>query len=82
VIPSARGALGTHCSRDSRAIARIQALRRNTRAEIAEKISAYLAAGAREVWVVDDAGLPEIHTSAGQAASSALGFTVPRPPAA
>jgi Uma2 family endonuclease len=54
----------------------------NTRAEIAEKISAYLAAGAREVWVVDDAGLPEIHTSAGQAASSALGFTVPRPPAA
>lgn len=54
----------------------------NTRAEIAEKVAAYLAAGAREVWVVGDDGAPEMHTSAGLAAASTLGFVLPRPPQA
>lgn len=54
----------------------------NTRAEIGEKVAAYLAAGAREVWVVGDDGVPEIHTSAGRVAASALGFDLPRPPPA
>jgi Uma2 family endonuclease len=52
----------------------------NTRAEIAEKTAAYLAAGAREVWVVGDDGVPEIHTSAGRVPASTLGFELPRPP--
>lgn len=51
----------------------------NTRAEIHEKVAAYLAAGAREVWVVGDDGVPEIYTSAGLVESSALGFDLPRP---
>lgn len=51
----------------------------NTRAEIGEKVAAYLAAGAREVWVVGDDGVPEIHTSAGRATASALGFQLPPP---
>jgi Uma2 family endonuclease len=54
----------------------------NTRAEIGEKVAAYLAAGAREVWVVGDDGVPEIRTSAGRVAASALGFDLPRPPPA
>jgi hypothetical protein len=54
----------------------------NTRAEIGEKVAAYLAAGAREVWVVGEDGVPEIHTSAGRVAASALGFDLPRPPKA
>ena len=54
----------------------------NTRAEIDEKIAAYLAAGAREVWVVGADGVPEIHTTDGQVAASALGFHLPRPPKA
>jgi Uma2 family endonuclease len=53
----------------------------NTRIEMAEKAAAYLAAGAKEVWVVDEDGVPEIHTSAGQVSSSTLGFELPRPPA-
>jgi Uma2 family endonuclease len=52
----------------------------NTRAEMAEKRAAYLAAGAREVWIVGEDGAPEIHTSAGQVATSTLGFELPRPP--
>jgi hypothetical protein len=43
----------------------------NTRAEIGEKVAAYLAAGAREVWVVGEDGVPEIHTSAGRVPASA-----------
>jgi Uma2 family endonuclease len=54
----------------------------NTRAEIDEKVAAYLAAGAREVWVVGDDGVPQIHTSAGRASASTLGFELPRPPQA
>jgi Uma2 family endonuclease len=51
----------------------------NTRAEIGEKVAAYLTAGAREVWVVGDDGAPDIHTSAGRATVSELGFELPRP---
>ena len=54
----------------------------NTRAEIAEKVAAYLAAGSREVWVVADDGVPEIHTIDGRVGSSALKFDLPRPPKA
>ena len=54
----------------------------NTRAEIAEKVAAYLAAGSREVWVVGDDGVPEIHTTAGRIGASTLGFDLPRPPKA
>jgi Uma2 family endonuclease len=53
----------------------------NTRAEIDEKVAAYLAAGSREVWVVGDDGVPEIYAS-GQIATSALGFDLPHPPKA
>jgi Uma2 family endonuclease len=53
----------------------------NTRIEMAEKTAAYLAAGAKEVWIVDEDGVPEIHTSAGQVSASTLGFELPRPPA-
>ncbi|HVJ31021.1 MAG TPA: Uma2 family endonuclease [Gammaproteobacteria bacterium] len=54
----------------------------NTRAEIGEKVAAYLAAGSREVWVVGDDGVPEIHTTDGRIAASTLGFDLPRPPKA
>ena len=54
----------------------------NTRAEIAEKVAAYLAAGAREVWVVGDDGVPEIHGGDGRIGTSTLGFELPRPPEA
>jgi hypothetical protein len=49
---------------------------------MAEKTAAYLAAGAKEVWIVDEDGVPEIHTSAGRVPTSTLGFELPRPPAA
>jgi Uma2 family endonuclease len=49
----------------------------NTRVHTTEKIAAYIAAGAKEVWVVDDSGVAEIHTSAGRVASSTLGFELP-----
>ena len=50
----------------------------NTPAEISEKVAAYLAAGAREVWVVGDDGVPEIHTNGGRAGASGLAFEIPR----
>lgn len=50
----------------------------NTSAEIGEKVAAYLAAGAREVWVVGDDGVPEIHTAGGRVAASGLGFELLR----
>jgi hypothetical protein len=53
----------------------------NTRIEMTEKTAAYLAAGAKEVWIVDEDGVPEIHTIAGQVPASTLGFELPRPPA-
>jgi Uma2 family endonuclease len=55
---------------------------RNTRAEIAEKVAAYLAAGSREVWVVGDDGVPEIHSADGRIATSTLELDLPRPPKA
>jgi len=53
----------------------------NTRIEMTEKTAAYLAAGAKEVWVVDENGIPEIYTNAGRVSASTLGFELPRPPA-
>jgi len=53
----------------------------NTSAEIAEKVQAYLAAGASEVWIVGSDGVPEIHASSGRVAASGLGFELPRPDA-
>ena len=47
---------------------------------MAEKKAAYLAAGAREVWIVGDDGVPEIYTNAGRVSASTLGFELPRPP--
>lgn len=52
----------------------------NTPIEITEKTAAYLAAGAKEVWIVGEDGVPEIHTSAGRVATSTLGFEPPRLP--
>ena len=52
----------------------------NTRIEMEEKAAAYLAAGAKEVWIVGEDGVPEIHTSAGRVSASTLGFELPRPP--
>ena len=54
----------------------------NTRAEIGEKVAAYLANGSREVWVVGGDGVPEIHTSSGRVETSTLGFDLPHPPKA
>jgi Uma2 family endonuclease len=50
---------------------------RNTRAEMAEKRAAYLAAGAKEVWIVGEDGVAEIYTNAGKAPASTLGFELP-----
>lgn len=47
---------------------------------MAEKVAAYLAAGAREVWLVGEEGAPEIYTHAGRVPASTLGFELPRPP--
>ncbi len=52
---------------------------RNTRAEMAEKIAAYLTAGAQEVWIVGDDGVADIHTGAGRVPASTLKFRLPRP---
>ena len=54
----------------------------NTRAEIGEKIAAYLEAGAREVWVVGYDGVPEMYTTDGRISASTLGFALPYPPKA
>jgi Uma2 family endonuclease len=54
---------------------------RNTLAEMAEKRAAYLAAGAREVLIVGEDGVPEIYTSAGRVPASTPGFELPRPAA-
>jgi Uma2 family endonuclease len=53
----------------------------NTRIEMAEKTAAYLAAGAKEVWIVGEDGVPEIHTRDGRVDASTLGFELPPPPA-
>jgi Uma2 family endonuclease len=51
----------------------------NTKAEIAEKVSAYLAAGAVEVWLVPDQGTLEIITKDGRASASSLGIELGLP---
>jgi Uma2 family endonuclease len=51
---------------------------RNTRAEMEEKRAAYLAAGAKEVWIVGEDGVPEIYTSGGRVPASTIGFELPR----
>ncbi len=53
---------------------------RNTRAEMAEKRAAYLAAGAKEAWIVAEDGVAEIYTSSGRVSASTLGFELPRVP--
>jgi Uma2 family endonuclease len=50
---------------------------RNTRVEMAEKRAAYLAAGAKEVWLVGEDGVAEIYTNAGRVTASTLGFVLP-----
>lgn len=44
----------------------------NSRQELAEKIMLYLAAGAREVWIVFEDGQIEIHDASGRLERSAL----------
>ena len=51
----------------------------NTRAEIDEKVGAYLAAGAREVWLVGESGAIEIIGPEGARPSSELGVTLTLP---
>ena len=53
----------------------------NTRPEMAAKTAAYLAAGAREVWLVGEDGVREIHTSSDRMSVSRLGFELPFTPA-
>lgn len=55
----------------------------NTREEIDEKIAAYIAAGAIEVWVVAEDGGTSCHDASGARATSRFGLvpTLPSPPA-
>jgi hypothetical protein len=46
---------------------------------MAAKRAAYIAAGAKEVWIVGEDGVAEIYTSAGRVAVSTLGFALPLP---
>jgi Uma2 family endonuclease len=51
----------------------------NTDVEIRDKVAAYLAAGAREVWLVAEDGAVEIINDAGAQAASAFGIAVTLP---
>ena len=51
----------------------------NTPAEINEKVTAYLAAGAHEVWLVPEMGPLEIFTKNGRQTASTLGFELAPP---
>jgi Uma2 family endonuclease len=51
----------------------------NSPAEISEKVAAYLAAGAREVWLVPEDGTVEILSARGRASSSAFGIELELP---
>jgi Uma2 family endonuclease len=51
----------------------------NTKREIDEKVKAYLAAGARESWVVDEQGEIRYFGPEGQRVSSEFGVTVELP---
>lgn len=54
----------------------------NSRAELSRKVDAYLAAGAREVWIVDENGRTEIHAASGRLRESAFPARVTLPPEA
>jgi Uma2 family endonuclease len=54
--------------------------RSNRRSEVDEKIAAYLAAGAREVWIVSTAGHTEFHGPEGRRQQSEFPVTVELPP--
>ena len=51
----------------------------NTAVEIRDKVAAYLAAGAREVWVVAEDGSIEISNERGAQRSSVFGIVVTPP---
>jgi Uma2 family endonuclease len=48
----------------------------NSAREMTEKVSAYLAAGAVEVWVADEAGGVKIHSARGELAASGFGVVL------
>ena len=48
----------------------------NSEREITEKVRAYLAAGAVEVWVADEAGGANIHSKQGELATSIYGVVL------
>lgn len=54
----------------------------NSRAEINEKVAAYLAAGAREVWLVPEDGPVEILSARGRETASAFGVELELPQSA
>lgn len=51
----------------------------NTRIEMDEKVEAYLAAGAREVWLVSEDGAVEMFTKSGRQAASSFGVALTLP---
>jgi len=51
----------------------------NRRAQLLDKVTAYLAAGAREVWLVDEDGSLEILTAQGAQTRSSLGLDIKLP---
>jgi Uma2 family endonuclease len=51
----------------------------NTKAQITEKVAAYLAAGAVEVWLVPDRGALEIIAKDGRRSASSLGMDLALP---
>jgi Uma2 family endonuclease len=54
--------------------------RSNRKSEVDEKIAAYLAAGAKEVWIVSTAGHVEFHGPDGRRQQSEFPVTVELPP--
>jgi Uma2 family endonuclease len=52
----------------------------NSDAEIAAKTEAYLVAGAREVWVVEDSGVIRYFDSQGEKPASMFGVSISLPP--
>jgi Uma2 family endonuclease len=54
--------------------------RSNRKVEVDEKIAAYLAAGAKEVWIVSTAGHVEFHAADGQRPQSEFAVKIELPP--
>ena len=52
----------------------------NTEAEISAKTKAYIAAGAHEVWVVDESGAIRYFDAAGEQRASKFGVSISLPP--